>query len=330
MAVSAGRARPALARMSTTFVPGSSATVTLNVPPDVAARCPSTVTTADAGRTVPRSFTSAAWTTCMSVGAVTATRTGAGGGPSLPQPPASAHTAAAASGSRRFIGPLRSPLRAEALDAPAPRAARRGDLDHVARRGADQRLRHRRLGRQPPGLEVGLGRADEREGLRAPGLLVHDVDRGAEVHRVRVGGGRRDDASVAQPLREPRDPGLEMGLVLLGRVVLGILLEVAVLTRGRDPLGDRAAPLVLQPVELRLQGLEPLCRDGLSCAHRTQASSRRLGVRAGTSPGAAYRRWPPAPAPGAPAASPGGSAGVGDRVGAPAARAAPPRPAAVG
>src|SRR3954447_12121740 len=114
IAVSAGSASPALAMTSTTFVPGASPTVAWNAPPDTAARRPSTVTVADAGRTVPRSSIRASRTTASSRGDVICRRTGAGAGPSPPQPPASAHTAAAASGSRRANG-MALPAGAQAL-----------------------------------------------------------------------------------------------------------------------------------------------------------------------------------------------------------------------
>src|SRR4051812_38027160 len=159
IAVRAGRASPALAITSMTFEPAASRTDAWNVPsPETVARSPRTVTTADAGRTVPRSSTVAARTTAESDGAVTSRRTGGGGGrrgragagpggggggggprggggggggpPAPPQPPASAHAVTAASGSRRLIAPRGSGrLRPEPLDAPAPRPAGRRDLD---------------------------------------------------------------------------------------------------------------------------------------------------------------------------------------------------------
>src|SRR3954468_1618223 len=275
IAVSAGRAAPALAMTSTTFVPGARPTVAWNSPCETAARRPSTVTVAVAGRTVPRSSTPASRTTASSWGAVIWRRTGAGAGPSPPQPPASMHTAAAASGSRRADG-IAEPRRsgADALDAPAPRAARRLDLDDVARRGAHERLRHRRLGRQAAGLQVGLRRPDERERLRAAGLLVDDVDGRAELDAVAVDR-RLDDLRAAQALGEALDLRLQVRLVLLGGVVIGVLLEVAVLARRRDALRDGLAALALELRELLLQGLEPFRRDGLSCAHRTEGSGAR-------------------------------------------------------
>ena len=53
-----------------------------------------------------------------------------------------------------------------------------------------------------------------------------------------------DHDRVVQPLLQPLDPRLEVGLVLLGDVVLGVLLEVAQLARGLDPraISRRAGP----------------------------------------------------------------------------------------
>ena len=50
-----------------------------------------------------------------------------------------------------------------------------------------------------------------------------------------------DDAGVREPLLEQRDARLEMGLLVLRRVVLGVLGDVAELARDADALRDLAA-----------------------------------------------------------------------------------------
>ncbi len=98
-------------------------------------------------------------------------------------------------------------------------------------------------------------------------------------------------ASTTRALRrrsvQPRDPRLEVGLVLLRGVVLGVLLEVAVLAGGRDPLGHRAPPHALEPLELRLEGGEALRRDRFACTHPTRLvdGRRRLAADARRSGG---------------------------------------------
>ena len=47
-----------------------------------------------------------------------------------------------------------------------------------------------------------------------------------------------------------RDAGLEMGLLVLRRVVLGVLRDVAELARLADPLRDLAALVVRQVLDL--------------------------------------------------------------------------------
>ena len=58
-------------------------------------------------------------------------------------------------------------------------------------------------------------------------------------------------------------PGLHVGLVFLGRVVLGVLRQVPVPACGEDARGDRAAAGCLEPVELLFERLEALRRDRL-------------------------------------------------------------------
>ena len=81
-----------------------------------------------------------------------------------------------------------------------------------------------------------------------------------------------DDDCAVQPFPQPLDPRLQMGLVLFGDVVLGVLLEVAFLAGDLDPRRHRqpARPFQL-PISLA-QGLETLLGDRL-------AADRGLGLR---------------------------------------------------
>src|SRR5207245_4140414 len=67
-----------------------------------------------------------------------------------------------------------------------------------------------------------------------------------------------DHAGVLEPLLEHRDAGLEVGLVVLRRVVLGVLGDVAELPRDADPLGDLAATHGGEVLDLLLELLEAL------------------------------------------------------------------------
>ena len=68
-----------------------------------------------------------------------------------------------------------------------------------------------------------------------------------------------DGHRVVQPVLEQCDPALEHALLVLRRVVLEVLGEVAELARALDRLDDLEA---LRPLELRELGLEgrPLVR----------------------------------------------------------------------
>src|SRR5258706_15695874 len=74
---------------------------------------------------------------------------------------------------------------------------------------------------------------------------------------------RIDDLSGPQACLDRLDAALEEGLLLAGRVVLGVLLEVAVLLGGADP-GDHLWPLdSSQLVELGSQPRRALDRQVL-------------------------------------------------------------------
>ncbi len=95
-----------------------------------------------------------------------------------------------------------------------------------------------------------------------------DPDAGAERHLRAALGGRNDDGDLELGLERP-DPALEEPLFFARSVVLGVLLEVAVLPGGRDP-PDHLGALHQQGVQLALEPLEALGRqvDGLGGAAR--------------------------------------------------------------
>src|SRR4051794_2870966 len=163
----------------------------------------------------------------------------------------------------------------ELLDDEGARPFRRLDLDRLADLRVHQGAADRRLGGEPAGGEVGLGRADQGPGVDAAGRLVEDLGGEAEGEAV---GGRPvglDDDGVVEPLAQAFDPRLEVGLVLFGDVVLGVLLEVAFLARDLDPRRHRLAAGPFEIGQLDAQVLEALRRDrltGLLGAHRLQAS----------------------------------------------------------
>src|SRR3954451_9532725 len=77
-----------------------------------------------------------------------------------------------------------------------------------------------------------------------------------------------DDDRAGQPLAQLEDLRLEERLLVLGVVVLGVLLEVAEVTRDLDPLRDLLAARVLEVLELSLQVGEALrCDLGRLGAH---------------------------------------------------------------
>ena len=67
-----------------------------------------------------------------------------------------------------------------------------------------------------------------------------------------VGGALHDHRGLEQ-LVEVADPGLVVPLLVLGRVVVGVLADVAVLAGPLDPLGDLLAPQAAAPRHLLLE-----------------------------------------------------------------------------
>ena len=99
-----------------------------------------------------------------------------------------------------------------------------------------------------------LGGHDLVDGLLAVARVAHVDDR-AEAHLaprdpVEVDEGQRGHAAV-----ELADARLQEALPLLGRLVLGVLAQVAVLARGQDLLGELDLQLVVERPDLLLQPL---------------------------------------------------------------------------
>ncbi len=120
----------------------------------------------------------------------------------------------------------------------------------------------RRLGREPAAGEVGLGRADERPGV---GLAAVVEDLGGPAEREGVGAVvDLDHDRVPQPHPEALDLRLQVGLILLGDVVIGVLLEIAELPRRLDPGRHLEPGRALELLDLRLQLREALGGDRLA------------------------------------------------------------------
>src|SRR5207245_5566333 len=132
------------------------------------------------------------------------------------------------------------------------RSARRGDLDDLALLAAHDRLADRRLVRELVRRGIGLGRADDAvlDGLVRVHVLQADLRADGDLAGLDLL--LRDDARGLQPLLENRDPGLEMGLLVLRVVVLRVLGDIPELACDADPLRDFAALVVREVVDLLL------------------------------------------------------------------------------
>src|SRR5262249_13887173 len=140
----------------------------------------------------------------------------------------------------------------------AARCLHRHDLVPLA---ADQRLADRRLVRELVLDRVRLGGSDDLELLRLAGLLVLDVDHGADANRLGVDLLVVDDRGPAQAVLKRSDPLLEHGLLVLRVVVFGVFSDVPELPRLLDAIRNLAALVVLQVLELLLELFEPLGGD---------------------------------------------------------------------
>ena len=117
---------------------------------------------------------------------------------------------------------------------------------------ADQRARDRRADRDHALLEVGLVVADDLVGDLGAAVLVLEVDGRAEDDAA-VGVERRrvDDLRRGELALDLEDAALDEALLLLGRLVLGVLRQVAVRARLGDRLDDGVALDGLQPAAAR-------------------------------------------------------------------------------
>ena len=93
-------------------------------------------------------------------------------------------------------------------------------------------------------------------------------------------GGRLADLGAPQHVLELTDPGLLLALVVLGRVVAAVLLEVALVARSGDLLDDLLAPGAPEVVELGLQLVVGLLGqpDGALVGHVVAPASRCPGA----------------------------------------------------
>src|SRR6476620_9135292 len=140
-----------------------------------------------------------------------------------------------------------SGLGAQELDDPRrPGATRSLYLDTVPDAPAQDRRAEGRLRRHRSGT------AERRQlDLEAGAGLVLDHDPGAD--RNHLGVARFDDLRVVEPVSKDGDPPLEQRLLVLRRVVLEVLGELAVAARNANRLDDL---LALRPLELGEIGRE--------------------------------------------------------------------------
>ena len=216
---------------------------------------------------------------------------------------------------------MRAPRRpggrsADLQDRVAALAGRRLDHHLVARVVADERAADRRRRRDPARLGIRFVRADDRVGDGLPVVLEVTTDPSPTVEPA---AGRIDDDRRPQPRLDRLDPALEERLLLPGGVVVGVLLEVAVLLGRPDPGDDLAAADVRQLVELGPQprgavGGERLGGDDRRCGRRpgrggcrgSADAARGVGVARGVRVVAA-RALGAGGSPFAPSASPSGT-----------------------
>src|SRR3989344_2544944 len=132
------------------------------------------------------------------------------------------------------------------------------DLHDVARLLADDRPRDRRGDRDAAALHVGLVLAHDLVAGLLLGVLVDHRDGGAELHLAARQLGDVDHLGPRHAVFDVGDLAFDPALALLGRVILGVLGEIAVRAR----LGDRrnhGGPLDrLQTLQFFVQGLVAL------------------------------------------------------------------------
>src|SRR5580765_2131774 len=171
-------------------------------------------------------------------------------------------------------------------------AAGRLHLGHVAGRLADQRPRDRRADRDQAVFQIGLVVADDLVGHRDAAVFVFQVDRRGEhdaalgVQRPRV-----DDLRGRELALDLEDAAFDEALLVLRRLVLGVLRQVALRARLGDGLDDGVTLDVLQPGKLFRELLGAADREG-NGGHDEQTSIAKItpppGLAGGGTDGAEF------------------------------------------
>ncbi len=108
-------------------------------------------------------------------------------------------------------------------------------------------------------------------------LLVLDVDCGTEGNFALVCRGIFNHGRPAQALLELDDLGLELGLLVLGVVVLGVLGDIPEVTGLLDAISHLAAADRREVLDLFFKLLQPFGRDFRLATHRYQPHLGRQG-----------------------------------------------------
>src|SRR5438132_98891 len=149
-------------------------------------------------------------------------------------------------------------------------AARCADLHRVAHLAADQPARDRAGDADAPLLQIGFGLVYDGVLDLLPAIDVLELHRRSEHHPLAGEAGDVDDLRPAQAVLQHLDPALDVRLPFLGGMVLGVLAQVAVVSRDGDLLHD-AGPLDrLQALDLALDGV------GAGLGHRDVIACHRL------------------------------------------------------
>ena len=160
-------------------------------------------------------------------------------------------------------------------DPRGPGAARRLNLDGVALAAPEHRTAERRVRRHRSGS------ADARDlDLHAGAVVVFDLHARSDADLARVQHRLVDQHRVLEPRAQGSDARLEQALLVLRRVILEVLRQVAVLARSLDRLDDRLAARALELRELGGERLALRCRQlidsRLAHGHSIGRNARRL------------------------------------------------------
>ena len=132
-------------------------------------------------------------------------------------------------------------------------AARGRDLDDLVHLASDERRADRRLARKLAAFEIGLGRSHDLELARRAGVLVLDVHDRAESDLSGVSAALFDHGRTAEPLFEQRDLLFDLGLLVLGVVVFGVLCDITEVAGLTDALGYVATAHGCEVLDLFLE-----------------------------------------------------------------------------